>query len=148
MNQNRLKFSLVTGDGVHHQTITEALSRIPINTSFYHFQDCETLISYLKVNSSAEYHIAMLDMDDPEHVGMDCLKAIRQNDDFNNIVIIAYSRVVDEEIVEKIFVEGGNIFFQYPKNKNEFSSLFRELLVINWKIYITGTNRQHFVLRL
>lgn len=148
MNRDRLKLTSVTGDEIHHQAIGEGLSKIPIPTAFYRFQDCDTLLSYLETHYSSAYHIVMLDMDDPVDGGMECLMALREIADYDAIVIIAYNRIVHESTVQKIFVEGGNIFFKYPQSKTEFSGLLRKLLMINWKIYMTGANRQHFLLRL
>jgi len=148
MERQGLKFTLVSGDDNHNLAIKSELSKLPVKTHFYRFQDCETILAYLKINHDAPYHIVMLDMDDPEHVGMACLKAIRKVADYKNIIIISYSREEDEAIAKKILVEGGNIYFTYPKTNNEFHHLLKKLIIINWKIYTTGADRQTFMLKL
>ncbi|MDN3724151.1 hypothetical protein QRD02_07135 [Aequorivita sp. SDUM287046] len=148
MERTGLHFTLVTGDQKHHLAIAKGLSGIPIKTKFHRLQDCEKLMDYLSINYSSEYHIVMLDMDDPVNVGMECLKAVRAKTAYNNLILIAYSRVEDEEVIKKIFIEGANIFFKYPKTASEFDSMLRQLIVINWRVYSTGSDRQHFVLRM
>ena len=148
MLRDGLNFTLVTGDKLHLKEISEGLKSIRINTNFNHFDNCEALVNFLKDNHSHFYHVIMLDMDNFPAVGMDCLKSIRSNREYNNKIVITYSRVNDEDSVDQFFLNGGNIFFTYPKNKTEFSNLLRKLIVVNWKVYITGTDREHFLLKL
>ena len=45
-------------------------------------------------------------------------------------------------------VEGGNIFFRYPKDQKEFQIILKRLVLVNWKIYLTGISRRNFILKL
>jgi len=108
MERTGLHFTLVSGDPEHQLAIAKGLSVIPIKTKFHHLEDCEDLMDYLSLKPSSEYRIVMLDMDDPVNVGMACLKALRSKIEYNDLIVIAYSRVENEEVISEIFIEGAN----------------------------------------
>ena len=148
MLREGLNFTLVTGDKLHVREISQGLATLPIGTNFTHLDSCENLVNYLLNNHSPFYHVIMLDMDNPELVGMSCLKAIRANIAHANKIIIGYSRNENAALENQFFIEGGNIFFKYPQNQKRFNDLLKKLVLVNWKIYITGIRRQDYVLRL
>lgn len=148
MLREGLNFTLITGDKLHLNEISQGLSTIRVKTHFNNFFSCEDLVDYVEEDHSPFYHVIMLDMDNPEGIGWNCLKAIRSDSSYANKIIIAYSRVEDPAVVNRIFVEGGNIFFRYPKDQKEFQIILKRLVLVNWKIYLTGISRRNFILKL
>lgn len=148
MGSEKLHFTLVSGDDRHKNDIIKGISRVPIKTKMNHYDDCDTFTEFLKNIEITSYHVVLIDMDDPINVGMDCLKTIRRDSSYSDIVVICYMREEDKNRVEQIFVEGGNIFFSYPQTSAKFHEVLKELVRINWQIYTTGTSIQNLVLKL
>lgn len=146
--ENKLIFTLVSGDENHKTEITKGITRIPIKTSINHYDDCESFTNFLESIKVTSYHVVLLDMDDPENVGMECLKTLRGDIAYSDVVVICYMRVEDKTTVEQIFVEGGNIVFIYPKTREKFHEVLMELVKINWQIYTTGTSIRNLILKL
>lgn len=143
-----LNFTLITGDEDHNRAIAAGLSTIPLKTFFKRFQDCESLMGHLNSHQTNEYYVVMLDMETPVNVGMECLRAIRKEAIYNEIVVIAYKRIDDEEAVKEIFIEGANIFFTYPKNTSDFNVILKKLVAVNRKILTSVANRNYMMLKL
>lgn len=77
--------------------------------------------------------IILMDLKMPVMNGFECSQHIRQNPQWNDIVIIAFSASVFEYEREKSLKAGCNAFLNKPLNINDFFTLLEEHCHIEWQ---------------
>jgi CheY-like chemotaxis protein len=69
----------------------EAFDEIKIKTDVQIVKDGMELMKYLNKSDNKLPHILFLDLNMPRKTGMECLKEIKENNQFDNIAIVIYS---------------------------------------------------------
>ncbi|MNR44246.1 Response regulator rcp1 [compost metagenome] len=88
-----------------------------------------------------------LDLNMPRKNGHECLKEIKEIDEFNSLPVIIFSTSLDTEIVDLMYQKGATYYIRKP---GEFSKLKK---VIGNALNIVSENklkqpvREHFVLQ-
>jgi len=92
--------------------------------------DCNTLLEYLKNNNPPD--LIFLDLNMPILSGQDCLKQIKENQEWKKIPVVVYSTASRHEIVDQCKQLGADLYIVKPTNtanlKNAITYAIRELL--------------------
>lgn len=106
-----------------------ALSRLCKPLPVREFHDGQQVIDYLNGNTAIRddhdtHWLLVLDMNMPRLNGLETLRAIRQNADWNSIPVLLFTDAHDESLIEQALASGANGCIVKPMNLQEYSQLF------------------------
>ncbi|MFA5297433.1 MAG: response regulator [Lutibacter sp.] len=127
---------------------TDAFDELKITTKVKTIKDGVYLMDYLNSNDCTLPNILFLDLNMPRKSGIECLKEIKQNQKFNDVVIAIYSTSASEEDIENTFIMGANIYIKKPNDFKTLKNVLSEVMTINWQYHTNGLNKDNFLLRL
>lgn len=148
MQEDYINIILADDDEDDRLFFTDAFDELKITTKVKTFKDGVYLMDYLNENNSDLPNILFLDLNMPRKSGIECLKEIKQNQRFNNVVIAIYSTSASEEDIENTFIMGANIYIKKPSNFKTLKNVLSEVVTRNWQYQTNGLNKDNFLLRL
>ncbi|MGV8947319.1 MAG: response regulator [Lutibacter sp.] len=148
MQEGYINIILADDDQDDRLFFTDAFEELKITTKVKTFKDGVYLMDYLNENDSDLPNILFLDLNMPRKSGIECLKEIKQNQKFNDVVIAIYSTSASEEDIENTFITGANIYIKKPNDFKTLKKLLSEVVTINWQYHTNGLNKDNFLLRL
>lgn len=106
------------------------------------FSDGQQVIDYLTRNhtlrSDEDTHwLLVLDMHMPRLNGLETLKIIRQNPDFDSIPILLFADSQDKQLIRAALDSGANGCVSKPRSMNEYAQLFDQF----FSTYLKGTGK-------
>ncbi|WPR70247.1 response regulator [Flavobacterium sp. NG2] len=148
MQNDHIIITLADDDEDDRLFFTDAFDELKINTVVNTVNDGRELLRFLNHPDTVLPNIIFLDLNMPIMNGIDCLKEIKQNEKFKDIVIAIYSTSSSDKDVENTFVLGANIYIKKPSNFNDLKKILSEVVVTNWQYHTNGLNKENFLLRL
>lgn len=148
MQEGYINIILADDDQDDRLFFTDAFEELKITTKVKTFKDGVYLMDYLNENDSDLPNILFLDLNMPRKSGIECLKEIKQNQKFNDVVIAIYSTSASEEDIENTFITGANIYIKKPNDFKTLKNILSEVVTINWQYHTNGLNKDNFLLRL
>lgn len=148
MQEDYINIILADDDKDDRLFFTDAFDELKITTKVKTFKDGVYLMDYLNTNDSTLPNVLFLDLNMPRKSGMECLKEIKQNQRFNDVVIAIYSTSASEEDIENTFVMGANIYIKKPNDFKTLKKVLSEVVTINWQYHTNALNKDNFLLRL
>lgn len=148
MQQNAMVITLADDDEDDRLFFTDAFEELKINTIVNTFNNGRELLNYLNLPETILPNIIFLDLNMPILNGIECLKEIKQNDKFKEIVIAIYSTSSSDQDIEDTFVLGANIYIKKPSNFNNLKKVLSDIVTINWQYHTNGLNKDNFLLRM
>lgn len=122
----------------------EALDELPIKCNLKLFKTGKEFMNHLNT-SQEKTDMIFLDLNMPMKSGLDCLKEIKQNEKFNDIIIIIYASHINEEYVNLTFDFGANLYIRKPSSFNEIKEILNKILLKNWGVQNSNLNKDNFV---
>jgi len=116
MENDVLNILLADDDADDRLFFKEAMEEINPDTLVSFVNDGSQLMYFLSQPGIQLPHIIFLDLNMPIKNGMDCLKEIRANDRFKDVLIAIYSTSGSDQDVQEAFVHGANIYIKKPNN--------------------------------
>jgi len=116
MGNDVLNILLADDDADDRLFFKEAMEEINPDTLVSFVNDGSQLMYFLSQPGIQLPHIIFLDLNMPIKNGMDCLKEIRANDRFKDVLIAIYSTSGSDQDVQEAFVHGANIYIKKPNN--------------------------------
>ncbi|MFA9187740.1 response regulator [Flavobacterium sp. FBOR7N2.3] len=148
MQKDFILITLADDDEDDRLFFTEAFDELKINTVVNTVNDGVALMNFLNAPESILPNIIFLDLNMPLKSGIECLKEIKENPKFSDIVIAIYSTSSSEEDIENTFVLGANIYIKKPNNFGKLKDVLSEVVTINWQYITSGLNKDNFLLRM
>lgn len=142
-------FVLLADDDVDDRLFfKEAFEEIKIKTEVQIVKDGMELMELLTKPGIKLPHILFLDLNMPRKSGMECLKEIKEMDQFKDIAIAIYSTSASEQDIEQTFVNGANVYIKKPNDFSTLKKILTEVITINWQYHTSGLDRNTFLLSL
>ena len=148
MQEDYINIILADDDEDDRLFFTDAFNEVKITTKVKTFKDGVYLMDYLNSNDCTLPNILFLDLNMPRKSGIECLKEIKQNQKYNDVVIAIYSTSASEEDIENTFIMGANIYIKKPSDFKTLRNVLSEVVTINWQYHTNGLNKDNFLLRL
>lgn len=111
----RSRVLLVDDDDDDRIIFREALTELKMEIDLDIAKHGEDALNYLE-NAGDLPDILFLDLNMPIMNGIDCLRHIRQNNAYKNVLVIIYSTSENEEEVEQMLVLGANAYIKKPSS--------------------------------
>ena len=123
MENDEVLFILLADDDADDRLFfKEAMEEINPDTLVSFVNDGSQLMYFLNQPDVKLPNIVFLDLNMPVKNGMDCLKEIRANDRFKELVIAIYSTSGSEQDVQEAFFYGANSYIKKPNNFADLKS--------------------------
>jgi CheY-like chemotaxis protein len=116
MENDALFILLADDDADDRLFFKEAMEEINPDTLVSFVNDGSQLMYFLNQPGIRLPDILFLDLNMPVKSGMDCLKEIRDNTRFKDLVIVIYSTSGSENDMQEAFAYGANIYIKKPNN--------------------------------
>jgi CheY-like chemotaxis protein len=124
MDNATLRILLADDDECDRILFNEVFQEMEMKHSIHMVKNGLELMDYLSSGEILLPHFIFLDLNMPFKNGLDCLKEIRADEKFSEILIAVYSTSATEKDIEETFYSGAN---NYIKKPNTFA-LLKELL--------------------
>ena len=148
MQKDFILITLADDDEDDRMYFTDAFDELKINTVVNTVNDGVALMNFLNDPESILPNIIFLDLNMPLKSGIECLKEIKNEPRFKDIVIAIYSTSSSEEDIENTFVLGANIYIKKPSNFGKLKEVLSEVVTLNWQYITSGLNKDNFLLRM
>lgn len=116
MENNALYILLADDDADDRLFFKEAMEEINPEALVSFVNDGSQLMYFLNQPGIRLPELLFLDLNMPVRSGMDCLKEIRSNIRFQELVIVIYSTSGSENDVQEAFAYGANSYIKKPNN--------------------------------
>ena len=126
----------------------EAIEDIAVQTKLQLFNNGQDLMTYLNESATNLPDLLFLDLNMPIKNGMECLKEIKADERFKDLIIAIYSTSSSESDIEDTFVNGANIYIKKPDSFKKLKKVVEKVLKVNWQYHTSNFNRDTFLLRV
>ena len=147
-SQTQMQIVLCDDDEDDRMFFSEAMQELKMDNVLTVFDTGLKLMNYLQHPDTSLPHILFLDINMPCKSGLECLKEIRENSKFKDLVIAIYSTSSSEEDIEKTFADGANIYIKKPAHFDNLKKALHQVLNMNWQYHTAGLNKETFFLSL
>lgn len=147
-SQSQMQILLCDDDADDRFFFSEAIKELKIDNALTVFESGLDLMDYLKHPENHLPHILFLDLNMPCKMGLECLKEIREDAQFRNLVIAIYSTSATEQDIEDTFSNGANIYIQKPSDFKKMKKIMHHILNLNWQYHTAGLNKETFFLSI
>lgn len=148
MQHDSILITLADDDEDDRLFFIDAFEELKINTIVNTVNNGRELLSFLNHPETVLPNIIFLDLNMPILNGIECLKEIKLNDRFKEIVVAIYSTSSSDQDIEDTFVLGANIYIKKPSNFDSLKKILAEIITINWQYHTSGLNKDNFLLKL
>jgi len=148
MQHDSILITLADDDEDDRLFFTDAFEELKINTIVNTLNNGRELLDFLNHPDTVLPNIIFLDLNMPILNGIECLKEIKLNDRFKDIVIAIYSTSSSDQDVEDTFVLGANIYIKKPSDFNNLKKILSDVVTLNWQYHTNGLNKENFLLRI
>lgn len=148
MNERKLQIALADDDEDDRQLFLKAMGNLKISTELSLFEDGQQLMDYLHSSLQDLPEVIFLDLNMPIKGGMECLKEMRNDNGFNDIMIAIYSTSSSERDIEETFINGANIFINKPNDFGKLKESIAKVIELNWQYQTSQLDKDNFLLRI
>nr|WP_315257002.1 response regulator [uncultured Flavobacterium sp.] len=148
MQHDSILITLADDDEDDRLFFIDAFEELKINTIVNTLNNGRELLNFLNHPETVLPNIIFLDLNMPILNGIECLKEIKLNDRFKEIVIAIYSTSSSDQDIEDTFVLGANIYIKKPSSFDSLKKILAEIVTINWQYHTSGLNKENFLLKL
>ncbi len=148
MTSNILYLLLATRDGNDCHLFREALGGIRISTQLECVADSRKLMEHFAGNPLKLPHIVFMETGLPYCGGLGCLKKIRGDYAFSEVMLAVYSSAVKDESVEEAFVCGANIFLTRPDDFLVMKNQLIHIISVLWQYHALGLRKDFLLLNV
>jgi len=143
-----LRIFLTDDDEDDRLIFKEILEEMDVKTFVQTTGNCEELFTALNRKNSPLPHLLFLDLNMPQKNGIECLKEIRSNREYDDISIAIYSASTDQKDIDETFQHGANIYITKPNDYTVLKNVLNKAVSMTHLNQDTTFNRSNFVLKI
>ncbi len=148
MDRDPLYIVLADDDEADRLLFVEALDELEIKSKVHIVKNGMQLTEYLSNKNTLLPHVIFLDLNMPLKNGMECLKEIRKNKKFNEILIAIYSTSASENDINETFRCGANVYINKPSDFNVLKQLLNKVVTATFLYEADSFDKSNFLLRI
>lgn len=126
----------------------DAFEELEIKTIVQTVNNGVQLMDYLTKADALLPTILFLDLNMPRKNGLECLKEIRSNKNFEDISIAIYSTSSSEKDMEETFLNGANVYITKPNDFEVLKKVLEKAVTTAYHYQAMELNRANFHLKL
>lgn len=148
MENTVLRIVLADDDESDRMLFTDAFSELKIKTAVQTVNSGIQLMSYLAKSGTSLPHIVFLDLNMPRKSGLECLKEIRADKKYKEILIAIYSTSASASDIDETFNNGANVYIKKPSDFKVLKQLLAKVVTSASLFQDPVFNKETFLLRL
>jgi len=148
MSENTLYIALADDDEDDRMLFEKAMENLKVDTELSIFTNGQGLMDHLNSPDYRMPDLIFLDLNMPVKNGMECLKEIRANTQFNEISIAIYSTSSSERDIDETFINGANVYLKKPNDFGKLKEAITKAIEMNWQHHNTRLAKENFLLRI
>jgi DNA-binding NtrC family response regulator len=106
----------------------EALAELPVATELSTVRDGEELMKWLRSNAEALPRVLFLDLNIPLKNGQECLLEIKQNKDFEQLIVVIITTSFEEGMINLLYKNGAQFYIRKPSNFAQLKNVILRVL--------------------
>ncbi|MFI5129552.1 MAG: response regulator [Chitinophagales bacterium] len=126
----------------------KAFSELSLRTIVQTVNDGIELMELLTKKAALLPKIIFLDLNMPRKNGLECLREIKNNKKFKEILIAIYSTSASEKNIEDAFRFGANVYIHKPSDFRILKKVLDRTVVASWHYQDPPFNKENFLLRI
>jgi len=144
-NQKVIKVLLADDDPDDRNFFEEAIKQLDFESKVTTVENGKELLDYLE-NSDIP-HIIFLDLNMPILNGLETLKKLKQNQNYNNIAVAIYSTSSANKDIENTLANGANCYIVKPNDFQNLKSTLKYVLSLQWQYHTSnGLDMSNFLI--
>jgi len=143
-----LRIVLTDDDKGDRLLFKEIIKEMPEKTLVKTLDNGVQLMDYLNNNNKVLPDLLFLDLNMPQKSGMECLKEIRRNGEYDDMAIAIYSTSNFDKDIDQTFEEGANIYITKPSDFEELKKVLTKAVSFSRQEKDFGFNKENFVLKI
>lgn len=143
-----MRIVLVDDDEDDRMFFADALQELEIKTELAEFHNGQELLDHLSKSDAQHPHLIFLDLNMPVMDGFKCLREIRKNPEWKDLVVAIYSTSSSERDIEETFVVGANIYINKPNRFEDLKKTIRQVVKRNWQYQQNEMDKANFLFRI
>jgi CheY-like chemotaxis protein len=128
MENTPLMILLADDDESDRLLFKEAFEDLKIKSVVHTVNNGKQLVDYLTKKDAVLPDLIFLDLNMPRKNGLTCLKEIRSNKIYKEILIAIYSTSASKNDMEETFRNGANVYIKKPSDFNILKQLLAKIL--------------------
>jgi CheY-like chemotaxis protein len=124
-----LTILLVDDDHEEAELFTAALKSLDQTIQFVHAEDCVDLLDSIRKHKP---DIVFIDINMPFLNGIECLKAVRSEPEFESLPIIMYSTSNNQKNIIDSFNNNADLYIVKPDSYRGIIIALEKVLKVNW----------------
>lgn len=88
--------------------------------------------------------VIFLDLNMPRKSGVQCLTEIRNDKKLRHIPIVIFSTSSNRKDIDETYDKGANLYVCKPANFTTQKTIFKKILLINWKEFMPFASRTNY----
>lgn len=142
----KLSVLLVDDDADDLLTLASAIEMLNLPVKLLYARDCDTLDHYLKTEKNI--NLILLDINMPIKNGLQCLKEIKTNVNYQHIPVIIFTVSLREKDIEEAFKNYAHYYVVKPYARINFNQTIGKLFSIDWSKPQPQPSKDNFVINL
>jgi CheY-like chemotaxis protein len=148
MNKQHYNILLADDDDDDCSFFKEALDELNLPVTLVTVHDGVQLMDHLKANSPNSLpDILFLDLNMPRKNGHECLKEIKELNEFDTLPVIIFSTSLDVEIVDLMYQKGATHYIRKPGEFSKLKTVINNALTTTVENNLQQPAREQFVLQ-
>ncbi len=128
MKNKPLEILLADDDEGDRMIFQEAFQELKLKTEVRTVNEGLELMEYLSKSEFIMPDMLFLDLNMPLKDGNECLKEIRSDSKFNDVIVVIYSTSSSEKDIQETFANGANVYIKKPSDYKELKQVLNKVV--------------------
>lgn len=148
MNKEPFHILLADDDEGDRLLFKVAFSELKIKTVVSTVNNGIQLMEWLNTSDAPLPYILFLDLNMPQKNGLECLKEIKKNKKFDDVLIAIYSTSDNENDIEETFYHGANVYITKPNDFTNLKQVLEKAVTTASQYREPGMIKENFLLKI
>ncbi len=123
----------------------EIMAEISPKIKVHDIENGISLMQSLNESGTTLPDILFLDINMPGKNGKECLREIKNNARFNDLLVVIYSTSGNESDIKDTYTTGANLYIRKPNTYSDLKNVIRKVLSLDINNYKITTSKKSFL---
>ena len=144
-NHKILSVVIADDDSDDRLLFKEIIAEISPKIKVHDIENGISLMQSLNESGTTLPDILFLDINMPGKNGKECLREIKNNAKFNDLLVVIYSTSGNESDIKNTYTTGANLYIRKPNTYSDLKNVIRKVLSLDINNYKITTSKKSFL---